>query len=795
MIRQQPPLNAPASATGQALRWPAPGLCLVLAAMTFAVFGQTLTDDFVNFDDNNYVYDNPVVSQGLTFKGIVWAFSQAHFTNWHPLTWLSHMLDCQLYGLNPAGHHLTNVLLHTATVILLFLVLREMTGALWRSAFVAALFAIHPLRAESVAWVSERKDLLSGLFFMLTIGAYVRYVRRPWSAARYGLVMLLLALGLLCKPTLVTLPLVLLLLDYWPLQRVESRKLSGLVLEKLPLLALSAASCVATLLAQNKAIQSGPSFSLPFRLGNALVACAVYLRQMVWPAGLAVFYPYHHNGLPPWAVALAGTLVAVLSVAALLQWRKQPWLLVGWLWYLAMLLPVAGIIQVGLQAHADRYTYLPQIGICLAVTWLAAQWRMSRAAFGGLMSGVLAVLMVCAWKQTAFWKNGETLWTHALACTTDNEVACSNLGAVLLQKGRTDEAIRLERQALQINPNYEMPQFNLGNALLQKGKVDEAIYHFMYALHINPDYAEAHAGLGRALLCKGNLEAAADHLQKALQINPFDAQAHYNLGAVLVKMGRVDDAIAHYQHALQIDPDYPQAHYNLGNILLDKGRVDDAIAHYQHALQTDPDYAQAHVNLGNALLQKGRIDEAIPHYQQALRIDPRCAPALVNLGGILLQRGKVDEAIVHFQRALEIKPGIAEAHSSLGRALRQKGRVGEAITQFQQALQLEPDDPEVQNSLAWLLATCPQVSLRNGKQAVQLAQRANELAGRNNPVALRTLAAVFAEAGRFPEAVETAQRALHLAGAQSNTGLAGALQSELKLYQAGVPFHIPEQTH
>ncbi len=365
MTGQPSPLKVPAGAGRREQRWRVAVLCLTLAAITFAVFGQTAGFGFVNYDDNDYVYDNPVVARGLTLKGIVWAFS-CHASNWHPLTWLSHELDCQLYGLNPSGHHLTNVLLHTATVIALFLVLRQMTGALWRSAFVAAVFAIHPLRVESVAWVAERKDVLSGLFFMLTIGAYVRYARRPWSPARYGLVVLLFALGLMCKPMLVTLPVVLLLLDYWPLQREESRKLSGLVLEKLPLLALSAASCVVTLLAQNGAIQSTELYSMPMRYANALVSGMVYLGQMVWPAGLAVFYPYPHNGLPAWEVALAGMLLAGLSAGAWGRRRKQPWLLVGWLWYLVMLLPVVGVIQVGGQAHADRYTYLPQIGIYVA---------------------------------------------------------------------------------------------------------------------------------------------------------------------------------------------------------------------------------------------------------------------------------------------------------------------------------------------------------------------------------------------------------------------------------------------
>ena len=770
------------------------GVCIVLVLAVVAVFGQTAHHEFIDYDDDEYVYNNPVVAQGLTSKGIVWAFTGVHANNWHPLTWLSHMLDCQLYGLYPGGHHLTNVLLHTATVIALFLVLRRMTGALWRSAFVAAVFAIHPLRVESVAWVAERKDVLSGLFFMLTIGAYARYARRPSSVARYGLVMLLFALGLICKPMLVTLPAVLLCLDYWPLQRVESA--GKLVMEKLPLLALSAASCVVTLLAQTRAIQPAASVSLPLRLGNALATCLVYLGQMVWPARLAVFYPYPHNGLPAWEVRLAGTLLAGLSAIAWGLRQKQPWLLAGWLWYLVMLLPVLGFIQVGEQAHADRYTYLPQIGIYVAVTWLVAEWRVRwlqqgplRLALGGLMAGVLAVLMFCAWQQTAYWKNSETLWNRTLACTADNELALCNLGTALFEKGRTDEAIAHYQQALQINPNYLEPQFCLANTLLQKGKVDEAIHHFMYALRINPDYAPAHNGLGSALLRKGRVEEAAGHFQKALQISPEDTQADYNLGTILLKKGKVDDAIAHYQHALQNNPDYAQAHYNLGNILLEKGRVDEAITHYQRALQINPDYSEADVNLGNILLQKGRTDEAIFHYEHALQIDPDCAPAHVNLGGILLQRGRVDEAIVHFQKALQIKPGFAEAHHSLGNALGQKGKVAEAITQFQQALQLEPDDPEVQNSLAWLFATCPEASLRNGDKAVQLAQRANELAGGKNPIVLHTLAAAFAEAGRFSDALRSEQKAIELARAAGRQDMVGQFNGGLKRYEAGLPLH------
>jgi protein O-mannosyl-transferase len=697
MIGQQPPPKNAAGADGWEQRWRVAGLCLVLAAITFVVFGQTLGHEFVNFDDNDYVYDNPMVARGITLKGIVWAFTHVHSANWHPLTWLSHMLDCQLYGLNPGGHHLTNVLLHTATVIALFLVLREMTGALWRSAFVAAVFAIHPLRVESVAWVAERKDVLSGLFFMLTIGAYVRYARRPWSWGRYGLVLLLFALGLMSKPMLVTLPLVLLLLDYWPLQRVEPRKLSGLVLEKVPLLALSAASCVATLWAQQGAIQSTESFSMPLRLGNALVTPMIYLGQMVYPAGLAAFYPYPHNGLPPWEVVLAGMLLAGLSAVALWQQRKQPWILMGWLWYLAMLLPVAGIIQVGVQAHADRYTYLPQIGIYVAVTWLAAEWGTKwgegQVALASLMTAMLAVLMICAWQQAAYWENSETLWTHALACTT-------------------------------------------GNGL-----------------------------------------------------------AHNNLGVVLDKNGKTDEAISHFQDALQINPDYAEFHNNFGHALREEERVDEAITQYQKALQLYPGYAEAQFNLGNALDQIGKLDDAITHYQAALQIKPDYADAQFNLGNALLQKGRADEAVTHLQKALEINPDNAGIHQNLGLCFFYLGRMDEALSQDQEALQIEPANPRALNNLAWLQATCPVSSLRDGNKAVELARQANDLTGGESPVILGTLAAAFAEAGRFSEAVETAQRALHLAEAQSNPKMTGQLQLELKLYQARSPFHVPAQTH
>ena len=748
VVRLRAPVSAESESRVAGLngRWTVPGVCLFLATIIWLVFGQTLGHEFVNYDDAVYVYENPEVAGGLTLHGMVWALTHVHAFNWHPLTWVSHMLDCQFYGLNPGGHHLTNVLLHTLTAILLFLVLRQMTGALWRSAFVAAIFAIHPLRVESVAWVAERKDVLSGLFFMLTLGAYVRYVSpksriegrgsgaqgtpafdpRHWTLDYY-LVLGFFALGLMSKPMLVTLPLVLLLLDYWPLNRLQSDvatepifRLAGrrvprrLVFEKLPLFGLAVASGVVTIFAQTGTIKSFEQIPLSLRMGNALESYVAYLGQMFWPSGLAVLYPFAARDAGVSGVVLSLVLLAGISAGAFIL-RRRPYLLTGWLWYLIMLVPVIGILQVGSQARADRYTYLPQIGLYLLLTWAAAD-------LCGGATIILLALIFCARGQTAYWQNSKSLWTHTLACTTDNYLAHQYLGVTLFQKG----------------------------------KGDEAIVHFQKALELNPDCVDAHNSLGGALLQKG----------------------------------KEDEAITHFQKALELNPDYVDAHINLGNVLLQKGSVDEAITHFQKVLQVIPDFAEAHYNLGYALLQKGSVDEAITHFQKALQLKPDYAEAHNNLGGALLQKGDGDEAIAHFQKALQIKPDYAEAHYNLGSALFHQGNGNEAIAHYQKALEIKPDYAEARNNLAWILATCSQASLRNGNRAVELAQQANQLTGDGSPTVLGTLAAAYAEAGRFPEAVETARRALQLAGTQSNPALADNLRSQMKLYQAGLPFHL-----
>ena len=822
-------LKSEGPAAGLNNRWLVSGVCVFLAAIIWVVFGQTLRHEFVNYDDNFYVYENPEVARGLTLQGIIWAFTHVHSSNWHPLTWVSHMLDCQFYGLHAGGHHLTNILLHMATAILLFLVLRRMTGFLWRSAFVAAVFAIHPLRVESVAWVAERKDVLSGLFFMLTLWAYTRYAqgrsnveRRKSSAGSsslapdYFLVLFFFALGLLCKPMLVTLPLVLLLLDYWPLGRVaggESRVTSGikgkpstlnctpntfgvqlstLLLEKLPLLGLAVASSVVTIFAQHEAIQSFEKFSLPLRMGNALISYVAYLGQMFWPSGLAVLYPFPAGGVEGSRVVLSLVLLAGISTGVFIL-RRRPYFLIGWWWYLIMLAPVIGIVQVGVQARADRYTYLPQIGLYLLLTWavadLCAGWRHHRVALGGLATVILVSLIFCARTQTSYWRNSESLWTHTLACTSGNYVAHNNLGRSFPQKKRMDEAIAQYQKALQINPDNADAHINLASALGQQGRVDEAIAHCQKALQINPHSAGAHKILGNALLQLGNVDEAIAQYQKALQINPDYPEAYNNLGIALLQKGNVAEAIAQYQKALQINPDYADAHVNLGNVLLQTGRVDEAIAHIQKALQIKPGYAGASYTLGNALLQKGNVDEAIAQYQKALQINPDYAEVYHNLGVALLQKGNVDEAIAQYQKALQIKPGYANAHINLGNALLQKGNVAEAIAQYQKALQIKPDSVNVLNNLARLLATYPDAHIRDGVQAVKYAGRACELTHYGVTPLVSTLAAAYAEAGRYDDAIAAAQKACALATAAGEQELLEKNQQLLILYRAHQPYY------
>ena len=676
-----------------------PAICGFLIVAVAVVFGRTVQHGFVNYDDAVYVYENPQVASGLTSQSIPWAF-RSYRSNWHPLTWLSHMLDCQLYGLkHPGGHHLTNIALHAVSTVLLFLVLLKMTSQVWPSAFVAALFAIHPLHVESVAWVAERKDVLSGLFFMLTLGAYVGYVRRTFSLFRYLLVVVLFALGLMCKPTLVTLPFVLLLLDYWPLGRFVPpaandagagkrrwRLMTALRLlaEKIPLFLLAAASSVVTYIVQEPARIVMESTPLHVRIANAVVSYVTYLAQFLWPTGLAVFYPYPKDVPSVWKIVGACLVLVGITVAVLVWRQRRPYLLVGWLWYLGMLVPMIGLVQVGNQAMADRYTYLTQIGLYLALAWgamsvaemlPARRWKFAAAPL------LIAVLGACACQQASYWKDGETLWTHTLECTSENCIAHNDLGNALLEREQADAAserkqidaaIAQYEKALEIEPDFALAHSNLGNALARRGDVDAAIAHLQKALEIDPDLAIAHNNLGNALVHRGDVNTAVVHFERALEIKSDYAEAHNNLGLALFGRKEVGAAIAQYEKALEINPQSAKAHNNLANALMSRGETAAAIAHYEKALEIKPDFAEAHNNLGNALARRGDADAAISHFQKALEIKPDFAMAHYSLANALFRRGEVDAAIAHYKKAVEIKPDFAAARRNLNAVLAER---------------------------------------------------------------------------------------------------------------------------
>jgi tetratricopeptide (TPR) repeat protein len=615
-------------------RWVTAWICVGLFILTWAVFIQTLRYDFVNYDDPSYVYQNTRIIGGINAANVAWAFTHVHSENWHPLTTITHMLDCQLHGLNAGWHHFTNVLLHCSAVVLLFVALARMTGALWRSAFVSAVFAVHPLHVESVAWIAERKDVLSAFFFMLTLVAYLYYTRSP-SVGRYLTMALGVVLGLMSKPMLVTLPFILLLLDYWPLGRFEARgsntgrQLIRLVLEKIPLITLSAASSMVTFLAQRGAIGWTEQLPVPTRISNALVAYVIYIRQMFWPTRLAVFYPHPENRLPALEISLALILLVGITTAALVFRKKAPYFVTGWLWYLGMLVPVIGLVQVGWQGHADRYTYLPQIGLYIVVTWavtdLTRSWRFQRIALGVAALIVVGALSWRCWLQTSYWRDSETLFTHALAVTSNNDVALNNLGIIFLKKGQ----------------------------------------------------------------------------------------------------------------------------------------LDDAISKFQGAIDLRPENAPAHDNLAKALLKKGQVAEAM----------------------------------VHYRKFLEIEPENVEARNTLGTALIQQGHVKEAIDQWQDALAIQPENGNAASNLAWVFATCPEDSIRDGTRAVELGEKALRISGGKIPMIYRVLAAAYAESGRFAQAVETAQRGTELATTQGNPALAADLESNLALYQSGTPLRDPSITN
>jgi Flp pilus assembly protein TadD len=618
-----------------------------LATAVVAVYGQVYDFDFVEFDDPGYVTDNPFVRGGLTWDGMRWAFSTGHMWNWHPLTWLSHMLDVQLFGLAPGAHHLVNVAFHLANTVLLFALLQRATGTPWPSFTVAALFALHPLHVESVAWISERKDVLSTFFFFLTLWAYVRYVEqraRRWYLAALGF----FALGLMTKQMLVTVPFVLLLLDVWPLGRLvlpgvtpsakvtkrrknhrkersaaapaEDRERAtpwrALLWEKLPFFALTVVASIVAYFAQlwTGAMADAASLPISLRIANALIAYARYLGVAVWPAGLAVFYPYDMRLSSP-EVFGSALVIAVISLAVLSIARGHPYALVGWLWYLGTLVPVIGLVQVGSHAHADRYTYVPLIGIFVLLAWggrsFAARRAIPRSMVSASVAGVIAAYAGVTWMQIAVWKDGETLFAHAVQVTRANYLAHNNLGAALAARGKTDAAIEQYREALRIKP----------------------------------DYAHARSNLGRAL---------RERYEEAVTRNPDDPVAHYNLGNALADAGLVQEAIEHYGQALRLKPDYPNAHERLGAALVAAGSLPDALRHYEEAVRLNPNDPTARFNLGSTLARTGRLREAIEQYRQVVRLTPDDPEAWGNLAMAYGDLGEIQAAVDAQRNAVEL---------------------------------------------------------------------------------------------------------------------------------------------
>jgi tetratricopeptide (TPR) repeat protein len=628
-------------------------LCLLLALITLLLYLSVWQHGFIIYDDDLYVTDNRMVQRGLTWAGFKWAFSTLHASNWHPLTWLSHMLDWELFGWNAGAHHLVNVLFHVANTVLLFLLLGRLTLPLWASALAAALFAWHPLHVESVAWIAERKDLLCAFFGLLALHGYAAYgskgCRRGYLGSLIGF-----ALGLMAKPMLVTLPFVFLLLDYWPLKR--ERKFVRLAVEKWPFFLLTALSCVITVIGQREeAMVDLERQPLSARLPNAVVGYASYLAKTVWPADLAIIYPLERH-IPGWQIALSVVLLLMISALAWRYRSNRPYLLVGWLWFVGMLVPVIGLVQVGRQAMADRYTYLPLIGVFIAVALgapdLAARLRMKPSLRAVLAAAVLLVCLGTTWRQLNYWQDSKTLFAHAVAVTKENAVARLNLGVALEQAGETEEALAQYRESLRISPER--------------------------------------------------------------------AQAHNNIANLLAASGKRDEALVHYREALRLNKKAPLAHLNLGTTLLELGRFDEAMHHYAEAARLAPDDPRPHYFMGKARLQQKQSARAVTHFRDALRFD-----------------------------------------SSDLRAL---------------------------TWLARVLASDENANVRNGAEAVALAERANELIGGTDAFVLDTLAMAYAGAGRFAEAQRTAQEAIEVATKAGANEDVAAVQQRLELYQSGQPY-------
>jgi protein O-mannosyl-transferase len=693
---------------------------LSLAVITIAAFWGVQRHEFVNYDDEDYVFENQNVQHGFTGKAIQWAFTESHASNWHPITWLSHMLDCRLFGLNPGRHHAVNLLIHILNVLLFFWILKDTTGAIWKSAIAACLFAIHPLRVESVAWVAERKDVLSALFWMLTTIAYIRYSRRP-GAIRYFGVLLLFALGLMSKPMIVTLPFVLLLMDYWPLERLQTnaqaaqgnsktKSISGkqsplyLLAEKIPLFLLAAISSVITFMVQQKggAMDIIDRLSFASRLANAAISYIVYIQKMVWPSALAPFYPHSADRVPFALAVAAAILILAASILVIRFGKDYKYLPVGWFWYLGTLVPVIGLIQVGEQAYADRYSYIPMTGLIILIIWLVPQlvskWIYKNEILCTCSLMIIAAFSICTYIQQQYWRDSITLFDHAIKVTKDNYVAHYCIADPLRAKGRLKEAIAHNAECLRIRPYYDRALNSMGLALIETGEFDEAIKDFNLALKINPYSYQVHTNLGMALSKKGRFDDAIAQYREALSHTDMP-RIHANLAVALQSKGEKEAALEEYTRALAADPSNELVHYEVGVLFAEQGKNDRAAAHLRSALEIKPNFVEAHNSLGYILAHEGKYDEAIRHYNEALRIEHNSAVLHINLAFVFVSQGKFDLAAKEYEQALSLQPENYVAHNYLGVVLFRLGNIRGAMNHFNQALKLNPDYTDARNSI------------------------------------------------------------------------------------------------
>jgi Tfp pilus assembly protein PilF len=776
-------------------------LALGLAAATFALYSPVLSHDLVNYDDDYYLLRSPALRLGLTAEGFSWAFTTGYGANWFPLTWLTWMFDGWLYGPEPWGFHLSNLLLHCASTAVLFLALLAATGATGRSLVVAVVFAVHPLHVEPVAWAADRKDALSGLFWMLAIAAYVRYARRP-SVGRYLPVALALALGLMSKPMLVTLPFTLLLLDVWPLGRLDFRRgaagLGRLVLEKVPLLVLSAASAVVTYQVQQAggAVRPFEAFGLETRIWNALVSYVRYIGKAVWPSGLAVFYPHPGDGLSRATGVLSLLLLLGLTVGLLAAARRlgRPYLAVGWLFFLGTLVPVLGLVQVGEQAMADRYLYVPLIGLAVIVGWgghdLLQHLRAPRHAGAVLAAAATAAFAAATWTHHPVWKDSVRLFEHALAVTRENAVAHLNLGVALLERGRLDDAGRHLEEALRIHPGAAEALGALGEVRYRQGRPDEARERFAAAVRLDPGLSRVRNAYGRFLIEQGEAEEAIAQLREAIAVDPDYAEPYNNLGAALLAQGSTAEAVDYLAKAAAVDPTLAEARLNWGRALLARGEAAAAIEQFHAAASLRPGDGAAFKGLGLALLrmrepalaterlteavslgppdpetrkalgmalaQTGRLPDAAAHFEAAAAIDDR-DPELHHVWGMALaDLGRLPEAIDHYRRALVLQPDYAEVWNALGMAEGNRGRWDAAIDAFRRAAALEPDYAQAFNN--WGLAVAQQGGVA---EATRLFRRAVE-ADPDYPDGHNNLGVFLARQGRLAEAEHHFREAVRL---------------------------------